>query len=656
MKLRRFRKFRPTAVAWAPMALRAAIGAAAGPAASAAAAATATASSAPVAAQDPAPAAAQDPGRGLATSTAPAPALFSGLSDAYDDQLVERAHGQWQFGDWLSLAALDRETLQQHPARARLALLAAAGHQQLGDTVSARQFTRLALGWGCSPRQVGQILIAGVHNTLGRAAALSEQPTRAQNHFSAAIATGSPGTDVRLFAQARTNQQLEQLGQVAEAGRVAALSAATAPSASAPARPRFALRQLDRRQIGVPLPASADARRPGRLLTDGGLQFAAWLLSGQTLRLAARDLKTGAVTLRDMAGDYALRPGAPAPEIGIDRAGHLHLLYTHPDGRSGCRRSTEPRTIKQWSYESSPEPSPEPALGSALGSSSHPVLDETSPAPAIAERRFVPPRAGQPLGLLSRTAGGQGALRLSHYDETRQTWVEQPMPVVPDVGAAPLRWGRLLPGRDGTWLLAGLRPGIGEPLPGRAAGPDLLLLHSADDGRHWSALPLPPGGLPLGAGSAAARAMAAEDWIDGIDLALDRQQRPQLVFRADDGLGPGTCQHLWLDGGRWRQQSIGPCSGEPRILIDRDDHAFVIRRVDDGGLMVTARQVPDGPDLTLNLSETLGPVAGFGLDSGRWQRDDVLSLLLVHAPQPGPDRASEINSLCVTAVDVAFDL
>lgn len=44
----------------------------------------------------------------------------------YDEKLLKRSRTQWKFGDWASLAALNRETLQHHPDRAKLALLAAA--------------------------------------------------------------------------------------------------------------------------------------------------------------------------------------------------------------------------------------------------------------------------------------------------------------------------------------------------------------------------------------------------------------------------------------------------------------------------------------------------------------------------------------------------
>jgi DNA-binding transcriptional MerR regulator len=129
----------------------------------------------------------------------------------YDENLLERARTQWQFGDWESLAQLSRDTLQHHPDRAKLALLAAAGRLQTGHDVEARQFIRLAQNWGVSNKLVCQILIAGVHNSLGRAAALGGNQPRALKHFENAVVVGMPGRDAKLLTQARTREQLHQL-------------------------------------------------------------------------------------------------------------------------------------------------------------------------------------------------------------------------------------------------------------------------------------------------------------------------------------------------------------------------------------------------------------------------------------------------------------
>jgi hypothetical protein len=126
----------------------------------------------------------------------------------YDESLLERARTQWQFGDWHSLANLDRDNLQHHPERAKLVLLAAAGRLQLGQTAEARQYLRLAQDWGCGRQLISQVLISGVHNSIAMAAAVGAQEHRAALHFEKAMRVGSPGSDVKLLTQARAVHQL----------------------------------------------------------------------------------------------------------------------------------------------------------------------------------------------------------------------------------------------------------------------------------------------------------------------------------------------------------------------------------------------------------------------------------------------------------------
>ncbi|GAB6059466.1 class I SAM-dependent methyltransferase [Desulfonatronum parangueonense] len=130
----------------------------------------------------------------------------------YDENLLERSRTQWQFGDWDSLAGMDRDTLQHHPDRAKLALLAAAGHAQRGSLEQARRFVRLARDWGCGRQLISQVLISGVHNSLGRVAAVAGgQEGRALYHFEKSITVGIPGGDGRLLTEARVTQQVRGL-------------------------------------------------------------------------------------------------------------------------------------------------------------------------------------------------------------------------------------------------------------------------------------------------------------------------------------------------------------------------------------------------------------------------------------------------------------
>ncbi|MFY8014540.1 MAG: CmcI family methyltransferase [Limnohabitans sp.] len=127
----------------------------------------------------------------------------------YDENLLERARTQWQFGDWHSLAKLDRDTLHHHPDRAKLVLLAAAGRLQLGQTAEARQYLRLAQDWGCGRQLISQVLISGVHNTIGMAAAIGGHQQRSALHFDMAIRIGSPGSDLKLLTKVRLGHQVD---------------------------------------------------------------------------------------------------------------------------------------------------------------------------------------------------------------------------------------------------------------------------------------------------------------------------------------------------------------------------------------------------------------------------------------------------------------
>jgi tetratricopeptide (TPR) repeat protein len=130
----------------------------------------------------------------------------------YDEDLFDRSRTQWQFGDWESLTELTAGEIQHDPNCDKLALLAAAGHQQTGNTGQAKKFIHLAQSWGASKRQVSQTLVAGVLNTLGRAAALAGHSEKALKYFEEAIETLTPGSDVQLLKEARTRKQLAMLG------------------------------------------------------------------------------------------------------------------------------------------------------------------------------------------------------------------------------------------------------------------------------------------------------------------------------------------------------------------------------------------------------------------------------------------------------------
>lgn len=155
---------------------------------------------------------------------------LSPVLEGHDENALARAKTHWFFGEWHQLAALDMDSLHAHPDRDRFALLTASAHQQLGDHDNARKYTRMALDWGCPPRVVAQVLIAGVHNTLGRASVLKQDEVRIVRHFEASVA--AIGTrDTALMSHARSVREMARMGLLPQAATLVDQQFQVAPEA-----------------------------------------------------------------------------------------------------------------------------------------------------------------------------------------------------------------------------------------------------------------------------------------------------------------------------------------------------------------------------------------------------------------------------------------
>jgi hypothetical protein len=154
---------------------------------------------------------------------------------AYDDGLVQRCRDLWRRGDWSALLEIPLDDVERHPRRARLALMVASAHLALGQHAKARTLAGLALQWGCEHELVARVLLAGVHNTLGRAAVASGKlRDHALAHFAQAVEPGGPRSLRRLALQARVQEQLRQMQMEHEAYALLSGPHRTAPTLPVP--------------------------------------------------------------------------------------------------------------------------------------------------------------------------------------------------------------------------------------------------------------------------------------------------------------------------------------------------------------------------------------------------------------------------------------
>lgn len=153
---------------------------------------------------------------GIPTAPAPTGQVAVPMRDASDraagdERLLQCARVQWHLGDWEALMALSDAVLQTHPDAAELALLKASAAQQLDCHDNAARYIRIARAAGCDKRQAARILLAGVHNSLGRALALAGDQAGAEHHFRLAVGSALPGLDSPLVAQARARNETGRL-------------------------------------------------------------------------------------------------------------------------------------------------------------------------------------------------------------------------------------------------------------------------------------------------------------------------------------------------------------------------------------------------------------------------------------------------------------
>lgn len=155
-------------------------------------------------------------------STQPSPmAALPPLSSA----ALAHAQALWQQGDWAALMQIELAQLAAqpaHPDRAQLCALVASAWAQAGDPTTAQRFLHQALDWGCDKRLVTQLLVAGMHNTLGRAAAIAGDQVRLEQHFRRAVA-GS-GNQIERASLGRRHVELQRLGlEPTESGVLSAI-------------------------------------------------------------------------------------------------------------------------------------------------------------------------------------------------------------------------------------------------------------------------------------------------------------------------------------------------------------------------------------------------------------------------------------------------
>lgn len=116
-------------------------------------------------------------------------------------------HLQWLLGDWPSLAAVRMTQLAHRADGQTLLLFAIVGCQQCGMYEEAATLVKQAMSMGCSREEIARWMLAGVHNSLGRACSVVGETAKSMEEFRQSIALAPGGVDSEELARARSSHQ-----------------------------------------------------------------------------------------------------------------------------------------------------------------------------------------------------------------------------------------------------------------------------------------------------------------------------------------------------------------------------------------------------------------------------------------------------------------
>lgn len=145
------------------------------------------------------------------------PAKSNGLkASAQTEPNLEQLEDCWHRAEWEKLASLTVDDIASSADRDRIGVLVACAHAQLGAINEAQRWLRLSRDWGCSTGVAVQALISGIHNSLGRLAALRQDMQGLKYHFQAALSY-PPYRDTVLASHSRAVREMVRNGLLLDA-------------------------------------------------------------------------------------------------------------------------------------------------------------------------------------------------------------------------------------------------------------------------------------------------------------------------------------------------------------------------------------------------------------------------------------------------------
>jgi len=557
----------------------------------------------------------------------------------------------WMQGNWPKLASLYNDA-NKLPTTEQIYISVALLQQ--GQTDEARQLLKVLLTNGSVNKQHAAALLSGCKISLSNVSYIFGENDRAQLLAEEAVALTEPFLLQDTVLELRSTLQQNKLHQLGfEYNTKLKLMA------------DFSIEKLSQIVLSEAWAGNTVNTvifRHHGIFSYGSEQYTAFYVDNKTLRLAQRSLNTDEVIFSDISGNFDIKDAHNSISLGMDREGYIHISYDHHGTELKYRRSINPYSINGFTDE--------------MEMTGHREMKVTYPT-------FLMPIADEPLQLLYRDGNHQkGAAYIKRYSESEQCWYDVDSAILAGDTNQPWTsnayWNHPVHDSEGNGHLSFIwrTHHIGDQQ--QINNMNICYAKTFDNGKSWYSSNNQPFKLPITQVNAEVvwPLPPASNLINQTSMATDSQNRPHIVFYANDENGIVQYQHLWFDGNKWQQQVISNrtsgfdlCGGgtlripisRPEIVIDKQDNVFVIYRGDLTGDCMAAlclkapHYIYHQVNQQILYPEPLG-LAEPVIDRLRWQQEQVLSVLLQYNDQPNHDVGHANFVKPIYILDVVFNL
>ena len=395
------------------------------------------------------------------------------------------------------------------------------------------------------------------------------------------------------------------------------------------------------------------------IVTVNSFQYTAYYADSSNMVIVRRNLKTNKVECYTIEGRYKIFDSHNAISLGVDALGYVHISYDHHRSKLNYRISKIPFEISDWSE-------PIQMTGEKEELLSYPSF-------------LMNPKDSTLHFMYRHGSSNSGQACLKHYDHMSKTWKDAPKAIITGYNQRPWSsnpyWNHPVFDNSGklhiSYVWRSYSVKNREISAINKIGVDYT--YSSNISKNFFTTLVFSQNLPITmVNSERVYAVpTGSNLINQTSMAVDTNGFPHIVYYANDENKIPQYQHLWFDGKEWQNTIVSqrkesfvlggdgtlkiPIS-RPEIVIDSMSIVYLILRADyTANKMAAIALFPpfykyDSDNIKTLWQYSIGDAEPV-VDRIRWQKENILSMLIQYNNEYGGDKKREYESTPIYIVD-----